>query len=406
MVRLAIYLYLVTSSFGFLQPFLPLYMEAAGLIRREIGWVTGIGTGFALLLQPILGRLSDRFDARRPFISLCALGAGLAYTSFPHANGLGQFLVLAAIGANGTLYLNAAGGVLVGRMVTADRGGAAYANLRLWGSVGYIVTSLASGFFIGPRPGTREALDQIFRFGPIIFFLLAVIAWTVPDKRSAAGPAPRERLPISPNLRRFLIAYFLYNVALYGATSYLSLYLKSLGAKGLAITGAFAAGVVIEVMVMRWSGRFSDRYGRRPALAFSFVLLPIRMLLYMPATNPAWVFGVQMLHGINFGIVGAVAIAFANDLATDRTRGQAQARLAAVSGSATALGPILLGYVAQSAGLPMTFGAAALIAAAGAAVLVFTVEDSHSESASLTQRVPGRMRPWVGWLDAPPTRRR
>lgn len=401
--RLAIYLFLVTSSFGFLQPFLPLYMEAAGLNRFQIGLVTGLGTGLAFVIQPFLGRLSDRLDARRPFISACAIGATLAYMAFPFAQGLPAFFLLVAFGANGVMYLQTAGGVLIGRMVQASQGGAAYANLRVWGSVGYLVTSIASGLLV--RGTDRSGLDAIFLTGPLVFLAVSILSWWLPDRKSTApaeeGPSTA---PLPQNLRRFLAAYFFYVLALYGASGFLSIYMKSVGATPPWITSTFAGGVIIEVLVMRWSGRFSDRYGRRPALAFSFVLLPIRLMLYVAATGPLWILLVQTLHGINFGIVGAVAIVFVNDLATDRTRGQAQARLAAVSGLATACGPIVLGTAAQLASLPAMFVVAAIIAAIGAAILIFGVDDSHPESASLAERAPERMRKALGWLDAPPRR--
>jgi MFS family permease len=402
--RLALYLFLVTSSFGFLQPFLPLYMEAAGLDRFQIGLVTGLGTGLAFIIQPFLGRLSDRLDARRPFISACALGATIAYMAFPFANGLATLFILVAFGANGVMYLQTAGGVLIGRMVQASKGGTMYANLRIWGSIGYLVTSIVSGLLV--RGTDRAGLDMIFFTGPLVFLAVAILAWWLPDRKSAVtDDEPAGNAPLPDNLKRFLAAYFFYVLALYGASGFLSLYMKSLGAQGLWITGTFAAGVVIEVLVMRWSGRFSDRYGRRPALAFSFVLLPIRLLLYVPATGPLWILMVQTLHGINFGIVGAVAIVFVNDLATERTKGHAQSRLAAVSGLGMACGPIVFGTAAQFAGLSSMFAVAAFIAAIGAAILVFGVDDSHPDSDSLADRAPEKMRRALTWLDAPPKKR-
>lgn len=379
-------------------------MSAAGLNPFQIGLVTGLGTGLAFVIQPFLGKLSDRIDARRPFISVCALGATMAYMAFPFANGLPIFFILVAFGANGVMYLQTAGGVLIGRMAQASKGGAMYSNLRVWGSVGYLVTSILSGLLV--RGTARADLDRIFFTGPLIFLAVAVLAWWLPDRKSVVtDEAPAGNAPLPLNLKRFLAAYFFYVLALYGASGFLSLYMKSVGAVGLWIPGTFAAGVVIEVLVMRWSGRFSDRYGRRPALAFSFVLLPIRLLLYVPATGPLWILLVQTLHGINFGIVGAVAIVFVNDLATDRTRGQAQARLAAVSGLATACGPIVLGLAAHRLGLGSMFVVAAILAAIGAAILIFGVDDSHPESASLADRAPERLRRALGWLDAPPRRK-
>jgi MFS transporter, PPP family, 3-phenylpropionic acid transporter len=210
---------------------------------------------------------------------------------------------------------------------------------------------------------------------------------------------------MTPNLRRFLVAYFFYSFALYGAFGFISIYLKQLGASGLEITGSFSMGVLFEILVMGRSGRFSDRFGRRPALVIAFLVLPIRLLLYVPATGPIWITFVNMLHGLNFGIVGAVTVAFANDLAADRTYGHAQSRLAAVMGFASAIGPIALGIVAHYAGLRAMFGVASIIASFGAAGLFFGVEDSHQGSASIADRAPTLFRPVLRWFDHPPNRR-
>ncbi|HEY0866118.1 MAG TPA: MFS transporter [Fimbriimonas sp.] len=401
--RISVYLFLVTATFGFLQPFVPLYMASMGLDRTEIGLVTGVSAGTALLFQPLLGRLSDLWDRRLPFVFGSALLAGFAYLGYPFARTTIDILILTALGSNGITYLQVAGGVLVGRMVRESHGGATYASYRVWGSVGYILVSLLSGYFVRiPREGeiARSMLDPLFRVGPLLFFLVALLALFLPDRRNAEGEAPATKGPIPANLKRFLVAYFLYTIALYGASPYLSLYLKSLGATGPWITGVFAGGVVIEVLVMTRSGALSDTWGRRPALAIAFLLLPLRLLLYIPATGPAWIAAVQSLHGLNFGIVGAVAVAFANDMAPANAKGMGQARLAAAAGLAMAAGPMMMGVVSQHTSLRAMWGFAAAVAALAAMVLLFGVEDSHSSSQSIAQRYR-----WLHWLDAPPRKR-
>ena len=131
-VIMAVYFFLVTGCFGFLQPFLPLYMQAAGLDKMQIGIVFGLGAGLALLIQPLLGRLTDRLDARKGIILVCAVIAWGAYSAFPYANSFPAFLALTALGANGVMHLNSSGGVLIARLAQSGPGGAHYANIRLW----------------------------------------------------------------------------------------------------------------------------------------------------------------------------------------------------------------------------------------------------------------------------------
>ena len=229
----------------------------------------------------------------------------------------------------------------------------------------------------------------------------------MPDPKrpaSEAGPEqtrPAPKPPLAPNVRWFLLALFLYQFALYGASSYLSLYLKAMGATPLGITEVFATGVVCEVLVMKQVGRLTDRYGRRPALAVAFLLMPLRLLAYIPAHTPLGVLLVQSLHGLNFGIMGAIAVVFINDLTTDGGRGAAQARLFGVQGLATALGPIACGFIAQRLGIGWMFAAMSLIGMAGAAVFLLRVHESHPSPHPLPLRGPALFHPLFRLLSAP-----
>ena len=414
------YMFLTTAAFGFLQPFVPLYLAAAGLTAGKIGIVLGVGTGTILLAQPLLGRVSDRLDARRPLLVAAALTAGCAYAAYTLApqRSLWAFLLLTCLGVNGTQYLNAAGGVLVGRIVgSRSGGGAAYAGYRVWGSVGYITVALLTGLLVnralGIHPGAhlnRTALSPIFRDGFGLFFTLAIIALLVPDAKKVLPKAAGNQgeagtpVPLSRNVQWFLLALFLYQFALYGASAYLSLYLQGMGATPLWITGVFAAGVVCEVLVMTWVGRFTDRYGRRPAMAIAFLLMPLRLLAYIPARTPLGVLFVQSLHGLNFGIMGAIAVVFINDLSTDSGRGTAQARLAGTLGLATALGPVAGGWIVQHCGIGWMFAAMSLVGVAGAAVFLTQVHESHPSPTPFPMTGPRPYRSFLTLLSAPTTR--
>ena len=379
---LSLYLGLVTSTMGFLQPFVPVYLLEAGLDKGQIGLVAGAGALLALGVQPLLGRLSDRLDARRPFVALMATLAGISYLLFPALHGTVPFLLAVAVGANANMYMQGVGGVLVGRLAAEGKGGATYAAYRVWGSIGYVAVALVTGFLLKPQGGGgRASLDPLFHLGPLLFFAVAALAYWLPDPKAPPSPTPTDApLRMHPNLRRFLLVDFLYVVALYGASNFISIFMRELGGRGLLLSGVFLPGVIIEVLVMRRSGALSDRYGRRPILAASYLLLPFRMALYAVATGPSFILGVQALHGLNFGIVGAVAIAFVNDQAEHRTRGALQARLALVTATAGAVGPALMGEVADRLGLRPMFLVAAGLAAVAAVWFLLFVEESNGRA--------------------------
>jgi PPP family 3-phenylpropionic acid transporter len=381
---LSLYLGLTTSVGGFLQPFVPIYLLESGLTKSEIGLLAGAGVAMAVLVQPLLGKLSDRLDTRRPFVAIMSLIAALAYLSFPFLRGAPAFLIAVALGSNATLYLQGVGGVLVGRLAQKGKGGATYAAYRVWGSIAYVFVVLAIGLVLKPQGGHgRGPLNIVFETGPLLFLAITALAYWLPDPKR---PAPEEddgqpkKALIRPNVRRFLAVDFLYVVSLYGATNFIAIFMEHVGGRGLFLSCVFLPGVIGESLVMKFSGEFSDRYGRRPVLAVSYLVLPFRLLMYSVATSPWWVLGAQALHGLNFGIVGAVAIAFVNDQADHHTRGALQAQLSLVTAAAGAVGPALMGIVADRYGLPAMFEVAAALAAVATVIFLLFVNESNEHA--------------------------
>lgn len=418
---LAVSMFLCVAAYGFLEPFVPLYLELSGISRSQIGLVSGVGTALALLIQPLIGRLSDRIDARRPLMLLAAFTAAGAYLSFRWSNGLLGFVLLTALGVNGVMYLNTANAVLVGRMASrmGNRGacGGTFAAYRIWGSVGYVTVSLLCGLLLSRSLTgagmTRETIAPVFLYGPLLFLLVAAVVVLLPDpksgvERARSTQAPAEKLVSRPGhartLDHFLKAYFLYVFAYTGCGAYISLYLKSLGATPAWITLVFASGVICEVLVMSQVGRLSDQFGRRPVLALAFLFMPVRLALYPLATNPAGVLAVQLIHGINFGVMAAVAVTFVSDLCSECHRGAMQSRLAATSGIAAAIGPAVGGWIAQRYGIHWTFGTMACVAASGAAIFLWKVRETHPSRTPLHRVGPARLRPILGMLSVPMVR--
>jgi len=393
---LSLYMGLTTSVTGFLQPFVPIYLLESGLTKSQIGLVAGSGAALALLVQPLLGRLSDHYDARRPFVALMGIVAAVAYFTFPFLHGAPAFLFAVAVGTNANMYMQGVGGVLVGRIAATGKGGATYASYRVWGSIAYVFVALLVGFILKPEGGHgRQILNPIFTIGPLLFLAVTVLAYWLPDPKHTETVHAEERSKkalIHPNLRGFLAVDFLYIISLYGATNFISIFMQHLGGRGLFLSCVFLPGVIGEALVMRFSGRYSDKYGRRPVLALSYLLLPFRLVIYSIALGPWWVLGAQALHGLNFGIVGAVAIAFINDQADHRTRGSLQAQLSLVTATAGAIGPALMGLIADRFGLPSMFLVAAALAVVAAIVFMLYVDESN----------PHAQGSGVRWLDHAP----
>src|SRR5579863_9520219 len=94
-------IFLTIAANGFLQPFVPLFLYASAMTKAQIGLIAGIASGSALLIQPLLGAVTDRIDARKPLMLAAGILTCAAYMGYCRAITLPAFLVLSILGANG-----------------------------------------------------------------------------------------------------------------------------------------------------------------------------------------------------------------------------------------------------------------------------------------------------------------
>ena len=308
----------ITGSFGIMQPYTNPYLLAAGLSKWEINLVAGIALLSGMVVQPLIGRLSDAWDARKPLILGAAVVAAIAYSLFPISNSFIVLLMLSILGTNGFTYLNTVSGVIIGRIAGPARSGGAYTRFRVLGSITYIIVAIVCGKLL-PNRGTLTAADlqPIFIIGPIIYITIGLLSTRIPDPKKGSivhdlvtsdDAESADKLskvqnsqPMPKLIPPFLLAFAFYQGALYGVSANLPIYLTEvLHAKPSDLGVFFAFGVVTEVLVMFQVGKLTDRIGRRPALLLAFCLLPIRLIAYNYAPTPLWAavdFG--LLHALN-----------------------------------------------------------------------------------------------------------
>jgi len=234
-------------------------------------------------------------------------------------------------------------------------------------------------------------LRPVYIFGPMFFALVAILVWFIPYPRRGHQPnsayAGRDatgkkkqsnHVPAPHLIPRYLLAFVCYQAALYGVTGNLSLYItERLHAKQSALASFFIAGVVAEIIMMDLIGRISDRFGRRPALIVAFITLPFRLLGYIFAPTPQWEAVVQVMDGLNYGIIGTVGITLVNDCAEEHRRGTEQARLGVTASFAIAIGQWICGFVLQKYCFTEMFIAMTALSLVGVSLMIFRVPETH-----------------------------
>jgi MFS family permease len=131
----------------------------------------------------------------------------------------------------------------------------------------------------------------------------------------------------------------------------LPFYVKQLGGEGLEVAGFHAgvgliSGVIVSAFTVAqllsapiW-GRFSDRFGRRPALLIALAASALAYLIFGFANSLFLLFLSRIVQGAGGGTVGVIQ-AYVADTTEPQNRARALGWLSAATNLGVALGPVL-----------------------------------------------------------------
>jgi MFS family permease len=176
----------------------------------------------------------------------------------------------------------------------------------------------------------------------------------------------------------FVIAMVLFHVANAPGGVYLGLYLKrNLHAPERYLSYAFVVSMIAWMLAVRFVGRFSDRFGRKPFLILGWALMSLRLALIGVATSAEQILAIQVLDGLAQSLFAVAAAAWVTDrLADPRRVGEAQVLVGSSLVFGSAVGPLLSGLIVEHVGYVVLFELLAGIGAVALALIVAFVPET------------------------------
>ncbi|THF62473.1 MFS transporter [Pseudothauera rhizosphaerae] len=240
-----------------------------------------------------------------------------------------------------------------------------YGNIRLWGSVGFVVAVLGMGHALDHLP-----IASVLWMTALILAGIMLCALGVPEATHAAvqrnGASLRETLR-RPEVRALLGACFFMSAAHGALYVFYSIYLVDNG-YGKALVGwMWTLGVLAEIAVFLFMPRLAKRFTLRAILLFAFAAAILRFVLigWGVGSLPVLVFA-QLLHGATFGAYHAAAIAAVNLWFPGRLQARGQALYGSLSfGAGGMVGGLLSGFTWDTIGPAWTYTLGSAFALAG-----------------------------------------
>ena len=180
---------------------------------------------------------------------------------------------------------------------------------------------------------------------PVVRVLLAVLA------AALLYTLARELRKIPAKLMVLMATAFLDMVGLLIVIPILPFYARRLGGEGFTILGMhFGIGTVVALLVSTFTiaqlvsapfwGRFSDRFGRRPALLVALGASAIAYVIFGFANSLWLLFFSRIVQGAGGGTVGVIQAYVADSVEPDQ-RAKGLGWLSAATNLGVALGPVL-----------------------------------------------------------------
>jgi MFS family permease len=312
------------ASFNMIVPELPGYLTSLGGAEYK-GLIISLFTVTAMLSRPFSGKLADRLG-RVPVMMTGSIVCLICSLFYPILTTVSGFLLLRLIHGFSTGFTPTGQTALLSDMIPADKRGEAMGLLGTAGSLG-----MASGPAIGGLIATAYNLDTMFYLSSAFGLISIVIIFGIKETLKEKHPVNFALLKIhkrdlfEPRVILPCMIMVLCSYSYGAAFTVLPDFGDFIGIKnkGLIFTFLTVASLIIRLI----GGKASDRYGRKPVLTVSSLMIAIAMLTIAFADSKWILLAGVSLYGLGQGATSPTLLAWATDLSDPHHKGRGIASL-------------------------------------------------------------------------------
>ena len=362
--RLSGFYFFYFALLGALVPYWGLFLQNRGFDAIAIGELMAILMATKIVAPNIWGWLGDHLGHRMVIVRLASLISVAVFAAMFWAE---SFWTIALVMTLYSFFWNAS--LPQFEVVTFSylkERVARYARIRVWGSVGFIVTVIVLGALVEWH-GPEIVLPAVLLIFIAIWLSSVVVRDPDPEPHHHEQPSLLAVLR-QPSIIAFFVAVFLMQASHGPYYAFFSIFMKDHRYTETLIGQLWALGVLAEVGLFVVMHHLLTRFGARRVLIASLVLAALRWLMigYL-ADSLLLLLIAQLLHAATFGTFHAAGIHLVHHYFRGRHKGRGQALYSSVSfGAGGALGSLLSGYAWEGIGPMLTFAAASVVALLGA----------------------------------------
>jgi len=345
-------------AFGVAWPFEGVWMREQGLGESLIGVIASLSTAALLLAGIGWGVMADRTGRPDRIVLIGCVGVALCLVWLTFCRSPSDFAVYAiGRGLSMPMIGNLMPMLAISALGTAAQG-RGYARYRIFGSLGYICSTLI--------------LPRLLSVGSLFWAAAAsLLAACLPLSQIRTRFQPRRhggsvrQLLRQRELVGFLLASLMFSLATPAVFTFTAVYARELGADHVFIGLLAASQGVIAVVALPLTGAMVDRFGVRLLLWLGFLAQPLRAMGLAFVDDYRFLLLPQALHFFTWAGFEVAGVLLVNQLAAEDSRGTAQSLFRGSQVLGTLIGATLCGYLAEFHGYGAMYTSAAVLAACG-----------------------------------------
>ena len=359
------------GSFNMILPELPEFLTNLGGADYK-GLILSLFTLTAMISRPFSGKLADTIG-RVPIMIIGSVVCVICSLIYPALTSIYGFFVLRFFHGFSTGFTPTGFTACIADIVPVERRGEAMGLLSTFGTLG-MAGSPAIGGWISYyySPNALFYCSSLFGFMAVMIFI--AVKETLPNKERFQ----RHHLKIRREdifERNVLVPCLVMVLTVYSFGALVTLIPDLSDALGMKNRGAIFSGFASASLLVRIAaGKVSDKYGRRPVLYFSTLLIGAAMMLIGLASKQWMLWAGGILYGISYGMNSPTLFAWVTDLSNENNKGRAFGSLYVSLEFGIMIGALVSGFI--FAWLPgnfmLPFGTAALFAALAFIYLILT----------------------------------
>lgn len=346
---------LIAFSGGLYQPYLNIYAVEIGATYSEMGIITSVNNAAPAILQPIWGTLSDKKGKRKPFIFLGYFAGSTLIFLFLLAK---DPMLFALFLATHFIVLSAstpAWNALLGKIIPEKVRGKVLGKVNSIAFAGRVFATAIAGIIMTWILGQTLESQYAFAFIAAAFFGILGSLFILKFKEPVENGGTLLYRGLKTSLREaFKNGYFrrlcsleaLFGMAMSMSWPYFSVVMvRKLEASKFEIAVASIIFGATASLSQFYLGKIVDRFGRKPVIVVSRILLPLYPFLFILSQNMCYVYLANFIGGVSNGLSMVAISAYILDISQEHERGTYFATYNTLYGLATFVGSIFSGYL-------------------------------------------------------------